>query len=297
MSIHIVLAALLSVFLGFLFGITPGLNEHLHWSLWYLVPISGLLFGCLCAALQFWMCFSFHQRITKILIVYLTLATLAGYAAVDYGIYRSMKIEISGHEDLPDGKYKLKDLISFWQYMKWNLSSSTMTTDYGSETEYGALGTTVSYAADLAGAGLGSIGVLFVFMSKYPYCLRCRKYKKRQQQYVIQFVDTEELLKQILERFEQLKQAGNTGELIAYCQTLCAQHHEGKGTVRICIDHRICPSCQEVTLLGVVERRSGKDWNRVKELKFTYISGNRDPTSALCMNSEEKSRDPGVELS
>ena len=144
------------------------------------------------------------------IIVYLTLATLVGYVAVDYGIYRSMKITISGQEGTPDGEYKLKDMISFVQYMKMALGSSAVKTRYGEEIEYGSVGTTISYVADLVGVGLGSMLILFIFSEKYPYCVPCGKYKKRLQQYVIQFVHTEELLKQIFSRFQELSQQQDT---------------------------------------------------------------------------------------
>lgn len=274
MSFQVVIAAMLSICFGFLLGITPGLNEHLHWNLWYIIPISGLLFGCLCGGFQFWTCYRFDQRITKLIAVYLTLATLVGYGAVDYGIYRSLRIEVSGNENIPDGEYKLKDLISFWQYMKVNLGSSTTKTDYGTEKEYGAMGTTISYIGDLVGADLGSLAVFWICMAKYPYCVPCGKYKKRLRQYTIQFIYTEELLRQILDRFEEFKTGGTVSDMTACCEQLSGQHQDSKGTVRIRIDHRACPSCGEHTMLGVVERRSGSDWIEDKKLNFTCLFKN-----------------------
>jgi hypothetical protein len=248
----------------------------LHWNLWCEVPISGLLFGCLCAGLQFRLCYRFDQRITKLIVVYLTAATLFGYIAVDYGIYRSLRIEVKNNQTIPDVEYKLKDLISFWQYMKVNLGSSSVKTDYGSEKEYGAIGTTLSYAGDLAGAGLGSIVLFWICMAKYPYCIPCRKYKKRMQQYLVQFVHSEELLQQILGQLAAAQTGGDAEVMRACCGQLSQQHRAPKGTARIRVDHRACPSCGENTFLGIVERRSGNDWFEEKKLYFTYTFKNSE---------------------
>ena len=56
MSAKILPVALLTIALGFVLGYIPGLNEHLHWNLWYVVPVSGLLFGCAVGGLQFFYC-------------------------------------------------------------------------------------------------------------------------------------------------------------------------------------------------------------------------------------------------
>ena len=113
--------SLLVVVFGVMLGCIPGLNQYLHWNLWYIVPISGLLFGCAAAGLQFGYAFKVNQPMSKVAMAVLVVTAVIGYIGVEYGIYRSISITVTEHESIPDGEYKLSQLIEFPQYMKINL--------------------------------------------------------------------------------------------------------------------------------------------------------------------------------
>ena len=267
-------AALITFVLGFGLGCVPGLNEHLHWNLWYIVPISGVLFGCVAGGIQFLYCFKTNEEVGKWMIACLILATILGYGSVDYGIYRTTTIEVEGAEGIEDGTYKLSELISFTTYMKWNLGSSSIEKDYGAGTiERGAVGTTISYFADLGGAALGTLGVLMLCVAKYPYCGRCRKYKRREREYVIQFAYEEQLAESVLGGIGERIAEGSYEHILSHVRELAGTHSDSKGDMKVSVDHRLCPGCGEATIMGKVERGKGKQWNEISELKFEFTQG------------------------
>lgn len=271
--VFVFIAAVASIGLGFVLGSTPGLNEHLHWNLWYILPVSGLLFGCLCGAIQFLILFFGNQRALSIVKVILVISAVTGYLAVDYGIYRSMTFEISGQEGIQDGRYKLSELITFEQYLRINLGSTSTTTRSGMDIEFGAVGSTISYIADLLGAALGTLGVLLMCYEVYPYCLSCRKYKKHQKRYLLEFVNENNLLNTILSRFHELGKAAVHQDILAYCTELQQQYQSKVADTRIQISQRACPVCAETTFLGdVSQKNSKKEWTTINELKFCLTS-------------------------
>jgi hypothetical protein len=265
-------AAFFSLVFGFVLGSIPGLNENLHWNLWYIVPISGLLFGCAMGGLQFAYCFRVNQRIKGGVIVCLVIAALLGYGAVDYGIYRSITTIVEGHEEIIDGEYKLSELISFWQYMKINLGGTTVKSNTGETIEMGSTGATISYIADLIGAAAGGFCILLVCRDKYPFCANCERYKRREKKYEVKLAFDEQKMDEIFERMNKLIEAGVYTDLTGYCRQLASDHNDRKGDIKINIDQRYCSSCLEATILGIVYRKSGGKWQELKDLKFSFTS-------------------------
>lgn len=261
MSLKVLPALLLAIVIGFFLGCVPVLNEHLHWNLWYVIPISGLLFGCAVGGIQFGYCFKMNQWISGGVIAFLAVASLVGYVSVDYGIYTTKTISIEGQEEIPDGEYKLSELMSFWQYMKLN---------FGMET--GAFGTMISYIADMIGAALGATGVLMLCREKYPFCLKCGRYKQREQKYEVRLVFEEQQVNKIFQKMDELIEAGIYRDIVGYCQQLTHDYKDSKGDVKISMDQRYCPMCLESTILGTVHQKSGGDWNEVEDLKFSFTS-------------------------
>ncbi|MBE0536950.1 MAG: hypothetical protein IH624_14900 [Phycisphaerae bacterium] len=264
-------AALITFLLGFVLGCIPGLNAHLHWNLWYVVPISGLVFGLAAGGVQFWYCYKANEEVSKAMMLCLILAAVVGYASVDYGIYRTTSITLEGAEGIEDGTYPLSALMSFTDFMRLNLGSSSVKKDYGAgEMEMGAAATTISYFADLSGAALGTLGALVLAKKKYPYCRQCRKYKRREREYVIQFAFEESLADALLGGVRERIAAADYLSLIAYVRQLAQTHTNSKGDMRVSVDHRLCPGCSEATLLGKVERRKGREWHEISTARFEF---------------------------
>jgi hypothetical protein len=126
----IIPAIRISLAFGFVLGSIPVVNEHLHWNLWFIIPVSGMLFGMATGFLQFWSCYALNQQITRAhLLGILPLAGLLGYALVDYGTFLTTTVHLKDVQNLPEGDYKLSDLITFAGYMAWRLGSSTIKAD------------------------------------------------------------------------------------------------------------------------------------------------------------------------
>jgi hypothetical protein len=274
MSIKLIPSILAGLAIGFGLGCVPVVNEHLHWNLWYIVPVSGLILGLAIAWIQFAICYRINQKVAGVSLVVLAAAAMIAYASVDYGIYFTMKITITGVEEIPDGEYRIRDLMTFTQFMKLNLQGSTVSDGPGLSggTEIGATGTTISYIADLLGALLGAGGLLYYFSEKRPYCDRCGKYKEQQDKYQIFFAHEENLVKEIFGRLAELKEKGVYEDMSSYCSELAEQHPGAEGDVKVVVEQRLCPDCREATILGNVYRYGKKEWKEISELGFSLNS-------------------------
>ncbi len=270
--------------LGFGIGCIPVLNEHLHWNLWYVVPISGFLFGLIVGFLQFRYLYLMNKHISRITLVIMAMGTLVSYIAIDYGIYTTSSIELSGVQGLEDGRYRLRDLMTFWTYAKINLGSSEVGGIFGLGPkifEMGRVGTTVSRFADIIGATLGTVAVLFANIGKYPYCVSCHKYKKREDKYEIIFQQNEKTPEQMVQEIKDLYEKEGYNKLVSYIQDLDRACSDKQGDGKIVIDQRMCPWCYETTLLGMVYHLERKTWVEVTKLKFSFTNKQGAPTISV----------------
>src|SRR5262249_12607469 len=152
-----------TVLIGFGLGCIPGLKEHFHWKIWFIFPMSGILLGAGLGWTQFFICYALNQVASGWRIVALALTAVASYLAIEFGVYYSTSIPVRGMRGVPDGDYRLAELMSFSQYMLWQLGSSTVTIGDGIKVvELGAAGTTISFLIDLAGAFAAAGGMLLI---------------------------------------------------------------------------------------------------------------------------------------
>ncbi len=170
----------MSLFIGFGLGSIPVINQYLHWNIWIIVPVSGLGLGAGLAWIQFFACYLLNQRADSWRIIVLALAASTSYLAIDFGIYHATSIPVQGVEGVPDGNYRLAELISFPRYMQGRLGSSSLTMPKHEDKsiEIGATGTTVSFLVDLAGAFVAAAGTLLFASSMYPYCGTLRSFQE-----------------------------------------------------------------------------------------------------------------------
>jgi len=266
MTLKGLVAAGVTFLLGFVLGCIPGLNDHLRINLWYAIPIGGFLFGFLAGGVQFWWCYRVNEEVSKYLLFCLMLASLVGYASMDYGIYRTTTMSVEGEEGMEDGTYRMSELISFADYMKWKLSSSTWKKNHFDEFTLGATATTLLYFGDLVGAALGTCAMTVILRAKYPYCRPCRMYKRRERQYVIQFAYEEELAKRVLEGIGERIAGGDYAAVLSHVRELAEAHANRKGDMKVSVDHRLCAGCGGATLLGKVQLKK-KD---IDKLAFVF---------------------------
>jgi hypothetical protein len=263
-----------SLVIGFSLGSIPGLNQYLHWNLWVILPVSGLMLGMGLGWTQFFGCYVLNQPVNGWRTVGLALAASASYVAVDFGIYHSTAIPMKGVNGLPDGEYRLAELVSFPQYMQWRLGSSNVMTQHGTKIfEMGAAATTISFVVDLAGAFAGAGGMLLVAASMYPYCAPCARFKSRAKKHVITFRYDEKRVQEMLGQIAAHVRTGSCADLVAYLEELSMQVHDQKGDMRITTDERQCSLCGEVTILGsVARRRKDSTWVESPELGYSLTS-------------------------
>ncbi len=274
MSIRLIPALLLTAVVGFVLGSIPGLNEHLHWNLWYVVPISGVIFGAMAGAIQIGVCYGLNAKAMGSNLVFLLAASVVGYVAIDYGIYHAQTVPVQDIEGIPDGEYSLSEMVTFGEYMKWRLGSSSVSTKHGDDAfEMGGTATTITFIVDLLGVLLASLGVLVIFHETHPFCDRCARYKRREQKFEIPFADggseADEVRTAIVGRIEE----GDFGGLIDYLRDAAASRDVKKPKLRISVDQRVCRRCGETTLLGKEEVLSGDGWQETFKFDFAY-----DPT-------------------
>ena len=263
-----------SLLIGFGLRSIPGLNQHLHWNLWFIIPMSGLVLGMGLGWVQFFCCYVLNQRVSGWPIVVLALAASASYLAIDFGIYRATSVPVNGVEGIPDGTYRLAELVSFPQYMQWRLGSSSVTTRRGTKIiELGAAGTTLSFLVDVAGAFVAAAGMLLIASSMYPYCARCGRFKSRARMHVVTFFYEEKRVQDLLGQIAAHTQAGACTAFVIYLEELSRQVFAKEGDTRITADERYCSVCGEVTIVGTFARRA-KDsaWVDVPELAYTLTS-------------------------
>jgi len=155
---------------GFGVGCVPILNEHLHWNVWFVIPISGALFGLGAAWLEFLFCRLLRIRITPATQAILIGAAVLSYFATEYGTYVSTSVTISAANGRGEQIVRIADLIPFLQYLGLRLGSSALGGDaHRAMLELGGVGTTLHFVADLIGAALGAGGMLIGLARAMPY--------------------------------------------------------------------------------------------------------------------------------
>ena len=269
MSFKLIFPAVIAYLIGFGIGCIPFVNEYLHWNIWFIIPISGLLLGVLFGAIEFYLSYFMDVKVEAWGIFLLTAAAVFGYVAIDYGVYTVSTIEITGAQGVPSGTYRIRDLLAFTDYMKWLLGGSVVGTIGGAGSfEMGAAGTTISYIADLIGALLGSAGALLACTDRYPYCPRCKIYKKSAKKYEF-IVENESVLSLgILADIKKFIDSGKITDLIDYCETNSIQY-TGTGAAKLVIDLRICRKCEDISIVGRVYRFKKGNWDWDTDFNFS----------------------------
>jgi hypothetical protein len=264
------LVAAASVALGFAIGCIPVVQEHLHLNIWIIVPVSGLILGMGFGWLQFQGCLILGKRVTTKIAICLAVVSVVAYLATEVGTYATLKVQISGVETLPDGKYKISSLFSFSDYMSNRLGATTIKSLRGQATvEIGGKVKKVSFAVDLLGAVLGALGTLLVLIAQHPFCAPCNVYKKRHHLYNIRPEPDETTLRGVINSIGEVCKKQSHGELVRLLRMLESTHQDKTSHIHISADSRYCPDCREATILGKVLRLEGNAWKEISDLAFS----------------------------
>lgn len=273
MIARIGLVVLLSLAIGFGIGCIPVLKDNLHWNVWVIVPVSGMLLGGALAWLQFWACALLRSAFTQKVAGVLSLAAVASFLATDLGNYSSSSVEVSGVPNVQDGTYPIRQLISFTDYMKLRLGSSELS--HGSEKllELGTTATTLGFVVDLAGAGIAAFGTFLSLSFLHPSCQRCSRPKKKTRAGVIRPPSRKEVLQGILRDVTTLAREGRHAELVQRLKELAKGEQNSRARLKIGITQFECPQCGEKTIVGrIFMQDDQKRWREDEKLRFQSTS-------------------------
>jgi len=262
------LLVVVTVLVGFGLGTTPVLNENLHWNLWFIIPVSGLILGMALGWLQFFSAYVMNLKIQGGAAWMLATAAAAAYFATELGIYYSMIIPVEGVDGLPDGDYGLSQLFTFRDYLAMTLESTSY--EGQGSLEYGGVATKITYFVDIIGCFAAAFLTRSMTSDSYPYCGNCNLYKKRDTKFELQMQagDAAE------ERFSNLLNLvadQNYQQIVSYLKEL-SRKTDKDGDVMITADQRYCTSCKEASIVGRVSKKTGQEWTPVDEMAFQFDS-------------------------
>ncbi len=264
------LLIVVTVLIGFGIGATPGLNENLHWNLWFIIPISGVILGMALGWLQFFGAYAMNLNLQGGAGWMLATAAATAYFATEIGFFYSMSIPVEGVDGLPDGDYGLSQLLTFREYLAMTLASTSFEGRAALDFEYGSAATILTYVVDIIACFGAAFLTRLMVSSNYPYCGRCNMYKKRDTKFEVKMQAGDEaaetfsyLLKLIANK--------NYQQITSYLKEL-SRKSDKDGDVMITADQRYCTSCKEASIVGRVSQNNGREWTEIDDMAFQFDS-------------------------
>jgi hypothetical protein len=266
---RLLVVALLSILFGYSLGCVSWLQGYLHFTLWFIIPMSGIMFGMTVGSLQFALSYLFSLRISFFTSLILAFFAGAGYFATDFGIYSTAKIPVGESNMI---MMKLRNMVSFQDYMSYRLGDTTAE-NFRTHATYqvGATANKLNYILGLCAASIASLGAIGVLLANYPQCSSCGVYTRRKYLYKIAPSLSENGFNELFDSIASMMQNKKHGLLVRLLSSLEKNEQNPYPTIKIVADHRECPKCQESIILGKVLQKSEdneKDWKVIPELSF-----------------------------
>jgi len=285
MAPRTVSAFFLSIAIGYGLGFIPFVNEHLHWNVWLVVPISGLFLGAGIGWIQFWTHSLLRLRIDRATTAVIVAGSCAAYVATDYGIYRSAHVTVVDEITAEERERPLDELMPFTTYMRGRLGSSRLETGHSSNFELGAFGTTTAFVVDLLGAGLGTLGVITALGFLHPLCRRCSRLKKKVRAYGILPPSRKEAVEELFRELATLRGEGRHADLVARLHALAKGEQNKKSSLQLGVRELACPSCSEATVLVRVFKKDDQGkWAEASEASFSSTESPATPAIPAAPN-------------
>ncbi len=290
------LAALVMVSFGVGLGAIPFLNENLRWYIGGFFPVSGALFGLLVAWLGFGVAHQTRTRVAPSGKVLLILFAVLAYAGTYYGNYLTQSVDLKGLQNIPDGHYAIRNLLTFPQFAKSELESLSINGDFGKKgLELEGIGTKVMVGADFLFCLLVSLLVFNYAVFLFPYCLRCSRYKVGSAKRGIFLASDPANLKAVEESVQAKTRSGGYEGFLAFLPELDAaqaplveaektgpkpkvsafKFDSGASYPRFMLEvrERHCPDCHEATLWGKIMTKNHKNqWTGTSKAVFQVES-------------------------
>jgi hypothetical protein len=248
-----IILALIEVYTGFAFY---------SWSFWFIIPVGAFLAGFGGASGYYAGAKLLQQKPAGGVLLNMVAASVSTFVLVYYIPY--FMLEVEGH--------RVKDVISFWQYLDFAFTHTSLKLVRGSASsgELGSLGY-VHAVLQLIGFSIGGVAV-FGWLSENPYCDKCSRYLRKTGQQDRYWMGQESLM-QDMEKFTTLVDNQKLSEAVRL-------HNEEMGIVqqgsepllRTRLITRACQGCGMNHLSFIVSRREKDDWKDIKESKIAMFT-------------------------
>lgn len=274
-----IMIGITSLVLGVLIGCIPVLSNHLHWNIWIIIPISGVIFGILFGYFQAYAGRILRLKLTGRYVFLFALMAPLSYLATDFGHYASHGIDVVDADNKTSKGVAFHQLMSFSDYMAMRLGD-TQLTSVRSHSTLPVSGTVhkISFGVDLLACFFVALGCVGIFADTHLYCDACRRYKKARHTFYIWTDAAENQLMGLLHTIFDVCRRDNKHELELCLRQLEAVHNNDKLHGKISIKHSECTKCHSENYVGTVEVYNGKNWKKIDELKFdTSYEGDAEP--------------------
>ena len=259
-----------TVLIGFGLGATPGINENLHWNLWFIIPVSGVILGMALGWLQFFGAYAINLKIQGSVSWMLATAAAAAYFATEIGFYFTMTIPVEGVDGLPDGDYGLSQVLTFREYLAMTWETTSYEGRASLDYEYGGAATKLTYLVDIVGCFGAAFLTTLTVSSNYPYCGRCNLYKRRDTKFEMKMQAGDEAA-ETFSNLLNLVANQNYQQITSYLKELSSKLDKD-GDVMITADQHYCTSCKEASIVGRVSKNNGQEWTEIDDMAFQFDS-------------------------
>jgi len=245
-------AMLISVGLGFVLGCIPFVQNWLHWNFWFVIPISGLVYGLIVGYSSFKLLHILNCRASGAVILILVISAAAGFAAIDLGRYLTYVVDGRNGQVV-----RIAAVMSFFEFLG---------------PQFKNFWHSLSYVVDLLGAMAAAFGAILVGADDNPYCARCNRYKSKETEFEV-LLDGEEIANKLFAEITVLIEDGDYPAFRDFCVALQEQGNPAAGVVKVTFDERKCAACEARTMFGVFEFVDDEgDWSENSDFKFTMTS-------------------------
>lgn len=274
MGAKLILLILFSIAVGVGIGSIPGLNEHLHWNIWLVLPISGALFGCLLAWLVVLVAQRLDVPVQGPIVLLLAIVAAFSYAMADFGRYLTLTVSIDATDNSPAMNVPVREAVSFLEFMKFEWSESTVTSLRGrGSMELPTSATQTSYIVDLLGVLLLFIGTLIGLRRDNPQCAVCQSWMKRTWSDGT-LITTDDFQAGAAHRLSSLAATANLTEMRKAVEATFVELGGKSGRFMVKVEEFRCSKCGAMTLLGSAYSSDGKGgFNRIDELDWEVRGG------------------------
>lgn len=224
------------------------------WMFWFVIPVGAFLSGFGSASGYYAGAMWFHQKPVGGVLFNMISASVSAFLLIHFVPYFLLEVE----------GIRVKDAISFWQYLDFDIRHTSLSSIRIPSASTGELGGFWGYIyafLQLAGFSVGGFAV-FGWLSRNPYCEKCSRYLSKTGQQD-RFTSEGESLIEDLKTFASLLDNIDFNNAINF-------HAEKMGSEYSCGHHlrtrlltRMCPGCGVNHLDFVASNLDRDNWKDI----------------------------------